>query len=84
MNKRPGRLAPKRPASTIIMKEPLNHSIVHARRAGNRILGVAALSLMGVLVLWAQDAKKTPDAETSGTRRRATLAQSLASGSTRR
>jgi len=40
------------------MKEPLNHSIVYVRRAGNRIVGVAALSLMGVLVLWAQDAKK--------------------------
>jgi small-conductance mechanosensitive channel len=36
-----------------------HHSNAHVRRTGNRIFGVTALSLMGVLVLWAQDSKES-------------------------
>jgi len=40
------------------MREALKrHSNPHVRRTGNRIFAVTALSLMGVLLLWAQDSK---------------------------
>jgi small-conductance mechanosensitive channel len=42
------------------MREALkHHTNAHVRRTGNRIFGVTALSLMGVLVLWAQDSKES-------------------------
>ncbi|MGB8912689.1 MAG: mechanosensitive ion channel protein MscS [Candidatus Sulfotelmatobacter sp.] len=42
------------------MKElPKHRRVTHARRAGNRILGISAVALMGTLVLWAQDARQS-------------------------
>src|ERR1035438_3765974 len=42
------------------MREALkHHTNAHVRRTGSRIFGVTALSLMGVLVLWAQDSKES-------------------------
>jgi small-conductance mechanosensitive channel len=47
------------PNETIMREALKHHSFAHVRRTGNRIFGFAALSLMGVLVLWAQDSKES-------------------------
>jgi small-conductance mechanosensitive channel len=47
------------PNKTIMREALKHHSNAHVRRTGNRIFGVTALSLMGVLALWTQDSKES-------------------------